>query len=106
MEEEASPSSRVSLSLSYTDRLGLPRPLIDYRLSDYTRKGFKKARKVNSAIYKAIGATEYTVTNKDDPTYFEVDGEGFNYFGAGHTNGDAVVVFPAKRVENMGDLFP
>ena len=26
--------------------------------------------------------------------------------GAGHTNGDAVVVFPAKRVAHMGDLFP
>ena len=28
------------------------------------------------------------------------------YFGPGHTNGDAVVVFPAKRVAHMGDLFP
>jgi cyclase len=28
------------------------------------------------------------------------------YFGAGHTNGDAVVVFPAKHVAHMGDLFP
>jgi glyoxylase-like metal-dependent hydrolase (beta-lactamase superfamily II) len=28
------------------------------------------------------------------------------YFGAGHTNGDAVVVFPAKGVAHMGDLFP
>ncbi len=93
VEEEANPSSRVSLSVSYTDRLGLPRPLIDYRLSEYTRKGFKKAREVNSAIYKAIGAKEYTVTNKDDPTYFEVDGEGFNYFGAGHLMGTTLMGF-------------
>ena len=28
------------------------------------------------------------------------------YFGPGHTNGDTVVVFPAKRVAYMGDLFP
>ncbi len=28
------------------------------------------------------------------------------YFGAGHTNGDLVVVFPAKRVAYFGDLFP
>jgi len=28
------------------------------------------------------------------------------YFGAGHTNGDIVVVFPEKRVAHMGDLFP
>jgi glyoxylase-like metal-dependent hydrolase (beta-lactamase superfamily II) len=28
------------------------------------------------------------------------------YFGAGHTNGDLVVVFPEKRVAYFGDLFP
>lgn len=28
------------------------------------------------------------------------------YFGPGHTGGDAVVVFPEKRVAHMGDLFP
>ena len=28
------------------------------------------------------------------------------YFGRGHTNGDAMVVFPAHRVMHMGDLFP
>src|SRR5262245_64090917 len=27
------------------------------------------------------------------------------YFGAGHTNGDAVIVFPALRAAVMGDLF-
>jgi glyoxylase-like metal-dependent hydrolase (beta-lactamase superfamily II) len=38
-------------------------------------------------------------------------GEGIDridlfYFGAGHTNGDLVVVFPAKRIAHLGDLFP
>jgi glyoxylase-like metal-dependent hydrolase (beta-lactamase superfamily II) len=28
------------------------------------------------------------------------------YFGAGHTSGDLVVVWPAKRVAYLGDLFP
>jgi glyoxylase-like metal-dependent hydrolase (beta-lactamase superfamily II) len=28
------------------------------------------------------------------------------YFGRGHTNGDLVVVFPAKRLAYFGDLFP
>ena len=27
------------------------------------------------------------------------------YFGAGHTNGDSIVVFPALRVAHAGDLF-
>jgi glyoxylase-like metal-dependent hydrolase (beta-lactamase superfamily II) len=29
-----------------------------------------------------------------------------HYFGRGHTDGDIVVVFPAKRVAHVGDLFP
>jgi cyclase len=29
-----------------------------------------------------------------------------HYFGAGHTNGDIVVVFPGKRLAYLGDLFP
>ena len=28
------------------------------------------------------------------------------YFGRGHTNGDAMIVFPVHRVMHMGDLFP
>lgn len=37
--------------------------------------------------------------------------EGINridlyYFGPGHTNGDTIVVFPAKGVAHVGDLFP
>lgn len=28
-----------------------------------------------------------------------------HYFGAGHTNGDTIVVFPAARVAHTGDLF-
>jgi len=42
-------------------------------------------------------------------TYSILDGIDrieLHYFGAGHTNGDAVVVFPEKRVAHMGDLFP
>src|ERR1700730_13487959 len=28
------------------------------------------------------------------------------YFGAGHTNGDVIVVFPEKHIAVLGDLFP
>lgn len=35
-----------------------------------------------------------------------VDQIDLYYFGRGHTNGDAIVVFPALRVLHMGDLFP
>jgi len=45
-------------------------------------------------------------TFKDKMTLFSgPDQIDLYYFGAGHTNGDAVVVFPALRVAHIGDLF-
>ncbi len=35
-----------------------------------------------------------------------VDRIDLYYFGAGHTDGDAIVVFPALRLAHVGDLFP
>jgi choline dehydrogenase-like flavoprotein len=103
VEQEADPQSRVTLSALYTDRLGLPRPHIDYRLSEYTRQGFKKAREVNSAIYKALGATEYSEVYPDRATYFEVEGDekGFNYYGAGHIMGTTLM--GASKADSVVD---
>ncbi|MEO7272867.1 MAG: MBL fold metallo-hydrolase [Vicinamibacterales bacterium] len=46
-------------------------------------------------------------TYKDKLTLFSgADQIDLYYFGAGHTNGDSVVVFKALRVAHIGDLFP
>ena len=92
VEQEADPQSRVTLSGKYKDRLGLPRPRIDYRLSDYTRQGFKAAREVNSAIYKALGATEYSTWSKTDPPISKWM-EGLQILGAGHIMGTTLMGF-------------
>jgi cyclase len=56
------------------------------------------------------GANEKFLPNKTFQDHLSlldgIDKIDLYYFGAGHTNGDAVVVFPAKRVAHMGDLFP
>jgi cyclase len=45
-------------------------------------------------------------TFKDKLTLFSgADRIDLYYFGAGHTNGDGIVVFPALRVAHAGDLF-
>ena len=45
-------------------------------------------------------------TFKDKLTLFNgADRIDLYYFGAGHTNGDAIVVFAALRVAHAGDLF-
>ena len=56
------------------------------------------------------GAGSRFLPNKTFATTYSIlggiDRIELHYFGAGHTNGDAVVVFPEKRVAHMGDLFP
>ena len=56
------------------------------------------------------GASEKYLPNRTFPDHLSlldgIDKIDVYYFGPGHTNGDAVVVFPAKRVAHMGDLFP
>ena len=48
-----------------------------------------------------------TRTLKDRLSLFDgPDRMELYYFGAGHTNGDLVVVWPTKRVAYLGDLFP
>ena len=112
VEQAPEDNCRVTLSPTFRDALGLPRPQIRYDFSDYTKMGFVAARKASSAIYEAMGATEFTqkFTAKDlgqDPTVFAIsykpDSTGidrpvpagtpgctteyFKFFGAGHTVG-------------------
>ena len=67
--------------------------------------------KANMSTLAAFsGAGSRFLPNKTFATTYSIldgiDRIELHYFGAGHTNGDAVVVFPEKRVAHMGDLFP
>lgn len=108
MEQSPDDDCVVSLSPTWKDSLGLPRPRIRYNFSDYTKLGFVAAKQVSKAIYGAMGATEYTTEPgaKDvgnDPTVFSVTHNGngkivapgspgaitdyFRFYGAGHVVG-------------------
>jgi choline dehydrogenase-like flavoprotein len=43
-----------------TDGLGLPRPVINYQLSEYTRRGFASAEVFSRQVYAMLGATNFT----------------------------------------------
>lgn len=67
-----------------------------------------KANMQKMELFKGANARflpNSTVTDK--MSLFEgADRIDLYYFGAGHTNGDLVVVFPEKRLAHFGDLFP
>ncbi|MDF3981654.1 GMC family oxidoreductase [Luteibacter sp. PPL201] len=98
IEQLPDPDNRVQLSSTATDHLGLPRPEVTYRIrSDYEREAFVSAKAVSTAIFDAIGATEYTTTpaapvlygtpDEVTPTNFQYKGNPFTFYGAGHIVG-------------------
>ena len=63
VEQTPEDGNFVSLS-SATDHLGLPRPQINYDISDYTLKGLLSAQQTASTIFKNMGAKEFTTQPK------------------------------------------
>jgi choline dehydrogenase-like flavoprotein len=88
---EQSPENTNTVTLSDAkDGLGLPRPRINYDLSDYTKLGMAAARVTATAIFNQMGAQEFTKpADEDDPTTFLVPKTNLRlkYYGAGHIVG-------------------
>jgi choline dehydrogenase-like flavoprotein len=87
---EQSPEDSNSVTLStLTDDLGLPRPKINYNLSDYTKRAFVAAQKLTDQVFAAAGVTSYSTTGNQitytDPETKQV--YTFNFFGSGHIVG-------------------
>ena len=91
IEQSPDDSNTVTLSTAAKDRLGLPRPKINYNLSDYTKQGLAAAKRTATAIFKAMNADEYTsAPHPDDPSSFPwPNGQTtrLKYYGAGHIVG-------------------
>lgn len=89
IEQSPQAGNRITLDETYTDGLGIPRPKISYGFDQYTLDGFLAARETSSAIYRQMGATEFTdySQSQSQPGYFEVKGVPFVFFGAGHVVG-------------------
>lgn len=89
VEQTPEPENRITLSTdlggrsSYTDGLGLPRPVIHYDLSEYTKLGFVYAEIFSRDVYRRMGVRNYTQNpariigpdNKkvDNPTWFPLE---------------------------------
>jgi choline dehydrogenase-like flavoprotein len=89
IEQLPTASNRVTLS-DQADALGIPRPQIQYDIDEYCRRGFVAARDVAKALFAQLGVDDRTCmlwATAGDPGTFEVDGEWYQFFGAGHIVG-------------------
>jgi len=91
IEQLPDPDNRISIDPHHLDPLGNPRPVINYRIDDYTRAGMAAGRRVYREMFARAGIEDHS----DDPgSWFpsvEHDGERFHYHGMGHFAGTHVM---------------
>jgi choline dehydrogenase-like flavoprotein len=87
MEQLPDPNNRVEIDNSHRDALGLHKPVLYYEIDDYTKAGMSTAYAFASAVYKQLGADEFTDHQAALGTAVELGAETFKYIGAGHITG-------------------
>jgi choline dehydrogenase-like flavoprotein len=94
VEQLPSKANRVSIDRRYLDQLGNPRPVIDYRIDDYTLAGMVAAAEVCRQMFDRAGITD--CTNPEEGAWFpavtygdrELHYHGMGHFGGTHLMGD------------------
>lgn len=87
-EQAPEPGNRVTIDPQYRDVIGNYRPVIEYDASEYMKKAFEAAKKVNDQIFSAAGIKDYTMYSPAVSSDFVgYKGEGYNFWGAGHIVG-------------------
>lgn len=90
-EDLPSANSRVTLSRTHKDQLGIPQPEIHYELSEYTQRGFDDAVVTLRGIFEALGTTEIHYEpaegSKSPGLFRSPGGNRFELRGAGHIMG-------------------
>jgi len=78
------------------------RPTVEIVAHDNTKANMERMEAFQGEKAKFLPRRTYRDTLTLGSGGSRVD---LHYFGAGHTNGDTIVVFPALRVAHTGDLF-
>ena len=86
-EQLPNPENRVMISDDYLDELGIPRPIIHYKLTDYEKKAMAEAKKISDKMFEMMGAVDYTQFKDTDYHTFVYNEVRYSFKGAGHNIG-------------------
>lgn len=99
IEVPPSPSNRVSVDPAYKDQLGNMRPVISYRVPDYTMRGAAFGRRLARRVFQRLGAEDYTIYDPADYGYVTYEGQGYIIRGGNHLAGTHIMgTSPANSV--------
>lgn len=86
-EQVGQPGNRVTIDPQYLDPVGLPRPVIHYKVDDYVRKSMQTAIELSERIFKKVGITDKTTHDPSAAGFVEYQGKPYEYRGCGHLVG-------------------
>jgi choline dehydrogenase-like flavoprotein len=90
-EVPPSQSNRVTVDPAYKDQLGNMRPVITFRIPDYTMRGVAYGRRLARRIFQRLGAEDCTVYDPSDYGYVTYEGQGYSIRGGNHLAGTHVM---------------
>jgi choline dehydrogenase-like flavoprotein len=91
IELPADPDSRVTVDEQYSDRLGNMRPVVKFKLSDYSLGSAEFARGLSSRIFDKLGATDFSSYDPKNYGYVTYKGNGYEIRGGNHLSGTHVM---------------
>lgn len=86
-EQIGRPDNRVTIDPKFLDPLGLPRPVIHYKIDDYLLRSFQAAKKISDQVFAKAGIKDCTTYSSTAAGYVEYEGVGYEYKGCGHIVG-------------------
>ncbi|MFI1968748.1 GMC family oxidoreductase [Streptomyces cinnamoneus] len=102
-EQDAESRNRVTVDPRHRDRLGIPRPVLTYDLSDHVKRGIASAKAVSDQLFRLLGAEDHTAyaPGTSAPGWFRHGDGAFEFKGAGHAAGTHVM--GASRADSVVD---
>jgi choline dehydrogenase-like flavoprotein len=85
------PDNRVTVDPRYRDQLGNMRPVISFKVPDYTMRGAAYARGLSRQLFHQLGAEDHTKYDPSDYGYVEFAGEGYRILGGNHLAGTHIM---------------
>jgi choline dehydrogenase-like flavoprotein len=112
-EQPPDPLNTVTIDKQYRDQMGCFRPIITYNLPAYVRDAMEAACDFSADLFGKLNIQPFTQYNAWDPGYFEHNGRGYSFRGAGHLAGthrmgssaDDSVVDPDQRTWDHDNLY-
>ncbi|GEN74357.1 GMC oxidoreductase [Chryseobacterium hagamense] len=87
IEQLPNPNNRVTINDQYLDVLGIPRPVVNYELTEYEMRAMEQAKLASDQMFARLGIKDFTRYKATDNNTFIYNNVRYSYNGAGHIVG-------------------